>query len=379
MKSRKPTGSIASKRCGTWGQRVAGPGMRGKDQWEVERVECGRDPCEPVGLDVRLAVDGREHVAAGLHAEPVEDPGALTCDRREDPVRVRHHVADDLASPRDALRLELRGGALVRAEQERRHSVDGDPVPLLGHLGVEAPQPGLDVGDGRAARSRAPASVEFVSPKTSSQSAVPPRPPGGCGAPCARIGLAQVEPVARLGEGQLLVEDFRQLGVVVLPRVEHDLLDPASRSAAESGADLTNWGRLPTTVSTRIGGYTTRPCGPLAQLVEQGTLNPKVEGSNPSRPIPETSCSRARLASGLWAASVAGWARGNVWGNGRPYGVALRQRDVGDPEDGSLRAGGFHARLKGSNTIRLVSANRDPCNVAVTGDETFAPLAPVRE
>jgi hypothetical protein len=25
--------------------------------------------------------------------------------------------------------------------------------------------------------------------------------------------------------------------------------------------------------------------GPLAQLVEQGTLNPKVEGSSPSRPI----------------------------------------------------------------------------------------------
>src|SRR5437763_11821624 len=29
--------------------------------------------------------------------------------------------------------------------------------------------------------------------------------------------------------------------------------------------------------------------GPLAQLVEQGTLNPKVEGSNPSRPIPSRS------------------------------------------------------------------------------------------
>src|SRR6202030_3065597 len=28
-----------------------------------------------------------------------------------------------------------------------------------------------------------------------------------------------------------------------------------------------------------------KPRGPLAQLVEQGTLNPKVEGSNPSRPI----------------------------------------------------------------------------------------------
>ena len=35
----------------------------------------------------------------------------------------------------------------------------------------------------------------------------------------------------------------------------------------------------------RVRGYTSDPPGPLAQLVEQGTLNPKVEGSNPSRPI----------------------------------------------------------------------------------------------
>ena len=34
-------------------------------------------------------------------------------------------------------------------------------------------------------------------------------------------------------------------------------------------------------------GYTTRRFGPLAQLVEQGTLNPKVEGSIPSRPTPD--------------------------------------------------------------------------------------------
>src|SRR6187551_2943073 len=32
------------------------------------------------------------------------------------------------------------------------------------------------------------------------------------------------------------------------------------------------------------GRYPFPPRGPLAQLVEQGTLNPKVEGSNPSRP-----------------------------------------------------------------------------------------------
>ena len=36
-------------------------------------------------------------------------------------------------------------------------------------------------------------------------------------------------------------------------------------------------------------GYNGRRSGPLAQLVEQGTLNPKVEGSNPSRPIPSES------------------------------------------------------------------------------------------
>src|SRR5438552_8776143 len=48
-----------------------------------------------------------------------------------------------------------------------------------------------------------------------------------------------------------------------------------------------NCGRLPTTERTRIDARLSPPCGPLAQLVEQGTLNPKVEGSNPSRPTLE--------------------------------------------------------------------------------------------
>src|SRR3954449_5663719 len=67
---------------------------------------------------------------------------------------------------------------------------------------------------------------------------------------------------------------------------------PASRSAAESGPDLMNCGRLPTTERTFMGAEATmaRRCvrllGPLAQLVEQGTLNPKVAGSIPARPIP---------------------------------------------------------------------------------------------
>ena len=62
---------------------------------------------------------------------------------------------------------------------------------------------------------------------------------------------------------------------------------PASRSATASGPDLMNCGRLPTTERTFTSArlQCRRLPGPLAQLVEQGTLNPKVEGSNPSRPI----------------------------------------------------------------------------------------------
>jgi hypothetical protein len=41
-------------------------------------------------------------------------------------------------------------------------------------------------------------------------------------------------------------------------------------------------------------GLYSAPPGPLAQLVEQGTLNPKVEGSNPSRPIPYAGLCRVR-------------------------------------------------------------------------------------
>ena len=36
--------------------------------------------------------------------------------------------------------------------------------------------------------------------------------------------------------------------------------------------------------------YNALPLGPLAQLVEQGTLNPKVAGSIPARPIARFAC-----------------------------------------------------------------------------------------
>src|SRR6266536_4117812 len=43
--------------------------------------------------------------------------------------------------------------------------------------------------------------------------------------------------------------------------------------------------RPPTTPGGPPGGSYTRCAGPVAQLVEQGTFNPKVAGSIPARPI----------------------------------------------------------------------------------------------
>src|SRR4051812_29712821 len=43
--------------------------------------------------------------------------------------------------------------------------------------------------------------------------------------------------------------------------------------------------------------------GPLAQLVEQGTLNPKVEGSSPSRPMTPTPTQQIACVDGLLGAA----------------------------------------------------------------------------
>ena len=49
---------------------------------------------------------------------------------------------------------------------------------------------------------------------------------GYAGSHCRRVGCAQVEPVARLVDSELGVEDRRHRIVVVLTRVDDDLLDP---------------------------------------------------------------------------------------------------------------------------------------------------------
>src|SRR5437764_9744581 len=55
--------------------------------------------------------------------------------------------------------------------------------------------------------------------------------------------------------------------------------------------------RLGTPARRRVEANYTRPLGPVAQLVEQGTFNPKVAGSIPARPTPvELACETRAFA-----------------------------------------------------------------------------------
>src|SRR3954453_1000773 len=58
--------------------------------------------------------------------------------------------------------------------------------------------------------------------------------------------------------------------------------------------------------AARFQGYTTHRLGPLAQLVEQGTLNPKVAGSIPARPIARRLSTRIGSFGAMKIASIVG-------------------------------------------------------------------------
>ncbi len=183
---------------------------------------------QPVRLHVGLAVDGGDDVPARGESEPLEDGRPLPRDRAEPEARVRHDVADDLDPPRHALAAEGLRRALVRTEQQRGHPVDRDPVPLLRHRPVAAPQARLDVRDRnpgverrlgpRERRVRIAVHERPVRPLRLERRRDPrPHPLGVRG--------VQVEPVRRLRQPQLLEEDLGQLAVPVLAGVQRHLVD----------------------------------------------------------------------------------------------------------------------------------------------------------
>ena len=126
--------------------------MRREDERLLETAEPRGDPPEPRHPNVRLPVDGDEEVAPRLDAEAAKSVGPLARDWRESHRGIGHDIPDDHGGPRHALGDEDLARALVGREEELRDPVDLDPVPLLRHLEVAAPQSGLDVRD-RGARA----------------------------------------------------------------------------------------------------------------------------------------------------------------------------------------------------------------------------------
>ena len=276
---------------------------------------------------------------------------------------------------------EDRGRALVGGEEVGRDPVDLDPVALLGHRQVAAAQPGLDVRD-RQART-GPRSREGRVRVAVDEHRIG-RPPGDRGAQRRLdrrdVRGAQVERDGRLAQRELLEEDGGERRVPVLAGVHDDLLDPrvaqrhgerrrldelgpvADDRQQPHGRRLERVGgrcslreRSPQRARAARGagrGYTSDPLGPLAQLVEQGTLNPKVEGSNPSRPIRFHAVSRrsAALSLAVHSALSSGvpWARrANSSGSGRGR---LRRREkslLPVDHEGSMLAKS-RARFRGS-------------------------------
>ena len=119
----------------------------------------------------------------------------------------------------------------VGHEEQAGEAVDEHPVQLLRHGAVEGAQAGLDVGDGHEQLSRCQSARERRVRVAVDQHGVGLLLDDGRLDPRQHLaGLlavrprARLEPVGRRRQLELVEEDGRELGVVVLPRVQHDLV-----------------------------------------------------------------------------------------------------------------------------------------------------------
>ena len=209
-------------------------GWAGKITGSSSRPRASAIRAKRLGRDVRLAVEGEDEVAARLDPAPLQGVRALSRDRGEAEVGVVHDVADLVDAVRDPLGDQVCDGHVRGTEEQAREPVDEHPVQLLGHRPVEGAQAGLHVRDGdeqlsrgqraRERRVRVPEDEDDVGLLLQHHRLDLREHPAGLLAVRPR---ARLEPVARRCKLELLEEDGRKLRVVMLARVQHDLVHPA--------------------------------------------------------------------------------------------------------------------------------------------------------
>ena len=188
-------------------------------------------------VDVRLAVDGGDDVACpgscggriALARERGEAAGSRRPSRRRRPRsgRRRPRARACRASARPGRRaarraastsIRLRSSGIVRSPLRRPASTCATGRRRAGRAraGERRVRVAVDEHEVGRLRARRPAAI--------------------AGLHRVHVGGAEVEPVARLGEPELLEEDRRQLGVPVLAGVDDDLLDRRPRAARPTAA-----------------------------------------------------------------------------------------------------------------------------------------------
>ncbi len=204
--------------------------MGRKDDGLCDAPQPVEDPLEARRDDVRVPVDRRDDVRPRLELEPFEHVGTLARDRvRTDGSRPPSRRRRPRSGPGTPSASRI---ARERSSGHRSRSATPSTSMRLCSSGiVRSPEripastwaSGMPVS--RAARApgerrvRVAEDDDRVRPLGRDRS----HDSGLHGVDVARV---RFEPVGRLGEPELLEEDVGQLAVVVLPRVQHDLVDP---------------------------------------------------------------------------------------------------------------------------------------------------------
>ena len=184
----------------------------------------------------------REHVLACADARLAQRLLVGARARGDDPGDVDHDVADDLDRAGDRFAREVVRRALRGHEQQVADVVGDDAVELLGHRAVERAHPGLDVRDGdpqlrrceRARERRVRVAVDEHRVGLLGAQQIAER-----GEHARRLlgvrAAAELQLDVRARHRELAHEDRRQLVVVVLARVDEQLLVRLAQDPGHGG------------------------------------------------------------------------------------------------------------------------------------------------